>query len=339
MKYTDSKEQSLALLRAVVAEFGRHDATPDPIAYAVFYEYAGGVNPRLSKAIDATLQASPRLDDAAVERLYRDFVAEASTEDTARIQGDMQRMMANIAETAARTGREAGLFGEQLGGLSGALATGDTRRVDAQVQEALQSTRAMQQSVATLRSQVEENQREIERLRADLSRSREEATMCPLTRVLNRRGFDLRLTEVLHTRPSHGAAHCLILVDIDHFKRVNDTHGHPVGDRVLAGLGEVLRSIPSEPGMSCARYGGEEFAILLPQTTLARAVQVAENVRARAGQMRLRNRSTQEVIAQVTVSAGVAAWQPGEDGSAFVACADAALYRSKENGRNRVTVA
>ena len=339
MRYTETKEQTLALLRAVVAEFARHDAAPNPAAYAVFYEHLAGINPALSKAFDAALQATPRLDDAAVAHLYRGFIAEANSDDTERIQGDMQRVMATIAESAARTGRDAGLFGVQLGGLSGALAAGDVKRIGAQVQQALQGTQAMQQSVTALRSQVDEGQREIERLRADLLRTREEATMCPLSRVLNRRGFEQRLTEALRQRPPRGAAHCLILVDIDHFKRVNDTHGHPVGDRVIAGLGEVLRSIPAEPGMSCARYGGEEFAILLPQTTLARATQVAESVRTRARAMRLRNRSTQEVMVQVTVSAGVAAWQPGEDGGAFVACADAALYRSKENGRDRVTVA
>jgi diguanylate cyclase len=144
---------------------------------------------------------------------------------------------------------------------------------------------------------------------------------------------------MLSVRPLKGSSHCLVMLDIDHFKRVNDTHGHPVGDRVLAGFGEVLRSVPVEPGMACARYGGEEFAILLPAVTVNKAAQVAENVCARTRAVRFRSRATNEVQLKVTVSAGVASWRPGDDAKSFLACADAALYRSKEGGRDRVTVA
>lgn len=347
MKYAEPKDQTLALLRAVVSEMGRHDAAANPLAYAVFYERLAGINPGLTRAFDDALQATPRLDDATVERLFRRHVAEVGADDTDRIQRDMQRLMSDMAASAARTGSDAGRFGEQLGGLtgalsgalSGALQAGDVRQVGEQVQRTLQSTQAMQHSVATLQAQIAESRHEIERLREDLVRTREEATLCPMTRVLNRRGFDQKLADMLRERPPRGASHCLILLDIDHFKRVNDNHGHTVGDRVIAGLGEVLRSVPREPGMACARYGGEEFAVLLPATTLPRATQVAEAVRTRARAMRLRDRQTREIVVQVTVSAGVAAWQPGEDEQAFVACADAALYRSKETGRDRVTVA
>jgi diguanylate cyclase len=144
---------------------------------------------------------------------------------------------------------------------------------------------------------------------------------------------------MLSVAPPPGSTHCLIMLDIDHFKRVNDTHGHQVGDRVLEGLGTLLRSVPAEPGMACARYGGEEFAILLPSTTLNKAVQLAEAVRSRTRGIRLRNRNTQTVELTVTVSAGVAAWRPGDDAGDLVSCADAALYRSKTNGRDRVMVA
>ena len=123
------------------------------------------------------------------------------------------------------------------------------------------------------------------------------------------RGAKHGLHDMLRHPPPAGSTHCLIMIDIDHFKRVNDTHGHQVGDRVLEGLGTVLRSMPAEPGMACARYGGEEFAILLPDTSLNKAVQMAEAVRSRTRGIRLRNRSTQAVELTVTVSAGVAAWR------------------------------
>jgi diguanylate cyclase len=237
------------------------------------------------------------------------------------------------------TGEAAGAFDQRLDGLSGALSHDDPQALAPHIDAARAGTQAMRNSVQALQEQVLSSQREIDQLRADLTRTREEATLCPLTRVLNRRGFDQRLHDMLRHPPPAGSTHCLIMIDIDHFKRVNDTHGHQVGDRVLEGLGTVLRSMPAEPGMACARYGGEEFAILLPDTSLNKAVQMAEAVRSRTRGIRLRNRSTQAVELTVTVSAGVAAWRPGEDASAWIGCADAALYRSKAGGRDRVMVA
>jgi diguanylate cyclase len=247
--------------------------------------------------------------------------------------------MGEIAASAARTGQAAGTFGQQLEGLSGALVSKDSGALAQHVDAAMAGTRQMRSAVQALREKVAASQAEVEALRADLLRTRQEATLCPLTRVLNRRGFDERLSAMLEQLPPKGSQHCLIMLDIDHFKRVNDTHGHLMGDRVIEGLGAVLRSVPAEPGMTCARYGGEEFAILLPSTTLNKAAQVAEDVCNRARGMRLKNRATGEVKFTITVSAGVAAWKPGEDADSLVSGADAALYRSKQNGRDRVTVA
>ena len=339
MRYNEPKEQTVTLLRLALAQMGQHDALLNPLTFAVFYEHLAGINPRLSEAFDKAVALQPRLDDETVRRLHEQFVAEVDDTEAERIRGDMHKVMTEIAESAAQTGRTAGAFGAKLDGLSGALASSDTASLTPHIHEALAGTQEMQRSVESLRQQVVSSEREIARLRSDLMRTREEATRCPLTRVLNRRGFEQQLDTMLAQPPQRGTSHCLIMIDIDHFKRVNDTHGHVVGDRVIAGLGEVLRSVPTEPGMALARYGGEEFAILLPSATLPKAAQVAESVRARARAMKLKHRQTQEVMVTVTVSAGVAAWRPGEDGRALVSCADAALYRAKEAGRDRVTVA
>jgi diguanylate cyclase len=342
MENPQAKVQAVALLREVLACIGQHDVSPNPVAYAVFYEHLSGGNGGLSAALEPLLDAGGRLTDAQLRALHSAHIAEPGGDpggdDAERIRVDMQRVMDRIADSAARTGQAAGAFGAGLDGLQNALQTEDAAALAEQVAQARQKTRAMQASVDALQDQVSSSQAEIQRLRADLERMREQAVRCALTGVLNRRGFDDHLRQMLATLPADGAEHCVVLIDIDHFKRVNDMYGHPVGDKVIAGLGEVLRMLPPEPGMSLARYGGEEFAILLPSSSRRRAFHVAEWVRSRAGRIGLRSKQTQAVRLNITVSAGVAAWKPGEEAQALLVAADSALYMAKAAGRDRVVV-
>jgi diguanylate cyclase len=338
MGHHDAKDHALSLLREVLVWIGQHDVSPDPITYAVFYEHLSGRNDRLSAALEPLLAAHARLTDAQLRALHATHIAAPGGDDAERIRGDMQRVMDRIADSAARTGQAAGAFGAGLDGLQNALQAEDAAALAVQVAQARQKTQVMQASVDALQEQVSSSHAEIERLRSDLERMREQAVRCALTGVLNRRGFDDQLQKMLATLPADGAEHCVVLIDIDHFKRVNDTYGHPVGDKVIAGLGEVLRMLPPEPGMSLARYGGEEFAILLPSSSRRRAVRVAEWVRSRVGRIGLRSKQTQEVRLNITVSAGVAAWKPGDEAQALLVAADGALYRAKAAGRDRVVV-
>ena len=173
--------------------------------------------------------------------------------------------------------------------------------------------------------------------RDDLLRARDEALLDALTGVLNRKGFDRRLDRLLSEQPAGDAGHGLVMLDIDHFKQVNDTHGHLVGDRVIQAVGEILRAAVPAGDCAAARYGGEEFAILVPNATLDRTAQIAEDVRLRTKAMKIRDRRTQDVVLTITISGGVAAWRPGDDAAALVQRADAALYQSKKAGRDRVT--
>ena len=338
MGHHDAKDHALSLLREVLVWIGQHDVSPDPIAYAVFYEHLSGRNDRLSAALEPLLAAHARLTDAQLRALHAAHIAAPGGDDAERIRGDMQRVMDRIADSAARTGQAAGAFGAGLDGLQNALQAEDAAALAVQVAQARQKTQVMQASVDALQDQVSSSHAEIERLRSDLERMREQAVRCALTGVLNRRGFDDQLQKMLATLPAAGAEHCVVLIDIDHFKRVNDTYGHPVGDKVIAGLGEVLRMLPPEPGMSLARYGGEEFAILLPSSSRRRAVRVAEWVRSRVGRIGLRSKQTQEVRLNITVSAGVAAWKPGQEAQSLLVAADSALYQAKAAGRDRVVV-
>jgi len=339
MLYTETKERSAELLRATLALMNLHGAAFNPVTYTVCYEYVAGLNARLNQAFDHFARAEPRLGDDTMVRLYREHIAGIDDKTMERISTDMQRVMIGMSESAARTGNEAGSFTQHLAGLSQALQSSDTERLGLHLGQALKHTETMRSSAAALQAQVSASRREIEQLRADLQRAREDVFVDSLTKVLNRKGLDHKMGQLMRTPPVTGTRHALVMLDIDHFKGINDTHGHLMGDRVLSALGELLKLSVAEAGSTVARYGGEEFAVLLPNATPALAHEVAERIRLRTKALKIRQKHTNEVVLTLTVSAGVAAHQHGEDAAGWIARADKALYQSKESGRDRVSVA
>ena len=315
---------------------GKHSAALNPVTFTLWYEYAAGINQALTGALDALLESGQRIDDDTVVKLYKKHIAPADEAVMAKISGDMERLMASVAQSASQTGDRAGTFGHQLHGLNQALASRDIEQLRPRLSEVITGTADMKHSVDALQQQVSLSQSEINKLRGDLDRAKSEALLCPMTGILNRRGFELKLESLMSQSSGDTTDHCLVMLDIDHFKAVNDTHGHLMGDRVLQAVGEILRTTVTESNHAAARYGGEEFALLLPQTSLDQSIALAEAVRARTKAMKIRNRATQEVLLTVTISGGVTALRPDDDAAALISRADEALYAAKKNGRDQV---
>lgn len=161
-----------------------------------------------------------------------------------------------------------------------------------------------------------------------------------LTGLANRRHFDQALRAEWSRAARDREALALLLIDIDHFKRYNDTYGHQDGDRCLQQIAATLAQRATRPGDLVARYGGEEFAVILANTGLDGARTVAERLRAEVAALAIPH-SASLVAATVTLSVGVAATipAPATDPAALIAASDQALYRAKEQGRNQVLAA
>lgn len=151
-----------------------------------------------------------------------------------------------------------------------------------------------------------------------------------LTEIPNKRALDMSLVRDCSIDDRHGDTFTLILCDLDHFKDVNDTYGHVIGDHLLQATARALREATRE-GDSIFRFGGEEFAILLPHTDLAAGREVADRIRAGINDIRVPCGNQQ---VRVTASAGVASHRLGETPDQWLARADDALYRAKNAGRN-----
>lgn len=172
----------------------------------------------------------------------------------------------------------------------------------------------------------------VEVLQAKLNRAKDEASIDALTRLANRRAFDRTLARWVADHNQNGSVFVLAIADIDDFKQINDSHGHPVGDRVLMGTAQLLAGAIQQTEF-VARYGGEEFAILLSETRLANAeVRMQQFIKSIAA-YRFR---FEEGTLQFTLSCGIADFIAGDTTQTLVERADKALYDAKRKGKNRV---
>lgn len=182
-------------------------------------------------------------------------------------------------------------------------------------------------------ARLEQATQEADALREKLAEARVDARLDLLTGLHNRRGFE----EAFEARDAAVAPWCLALCDIDRFKRINDDHGHAVGDRVLAAVAGTL--VGTCKGHFVARHGGEEFAILLESMTLAEAADIVEAARAAIEAKRFRDRDTDALLGTITMSAGVTAIHVADTIDTALERADRLLYTAKAAGRNQVAIA
>ena len=193
------------------------------------------------------------------------------------------------------------------------------------IDDIVRANHTLKSKLETAESRLQEQAAEIE---AHISRSLTDT----LTGLPNRREFNERLAERMSAWSRRKEVFTLLLLDVDHFKRLNDQHGHLVGDRMLAGIGRALRaSVRREDAV--ARYGGEEFAVLLPGTSLDEAAHAAQNVREAIARVTIDHNGRK---IGVTASGGLAMIQGQDEPEALIQRADAALYAAKAAGRNCV---
>jgi diguanylate cyclase len=254
---------------------------------------------------------------------------EKQRDDTKRVEDAMQQMY----RLTGSIGQGVGEHTAKVKQFSEAIldaASGDAQSFEASLIHAVaQMTEANEKLQAELHQAEIKMAEQAAALESQMAMARTDA----LTGVLNRRAFDDELERRVSEYQRYRQPVSLLLFDIDHFKKFNDTYGHQTGDDVLCHVACTLSMVMRDVDLVC-RYGGEEFAIILPATDLAGAVLAAE--RARASIERMVAESNDQLL-QVTVSSGVATVLVNEDRTSFVARADQALYASKKAGRNRVT--
>jgi diguanylate cyclase len=338
MRYLENKERSTEILRLALPLMARQLAAYHPLSYALWYEHCAGINPDLSRVLDVRLTSANALTEADVWRLYAQHIAARDMEAFERLQLQLRDLLEDTARSASEAGDRAAEFRESLEDHARTLSSAqDPARLQDVVNSMLAGTRRMEEVTSDLSAKLAASTREVNALTEHLQRAQSEALLDSLTGLKNRRGLERAVEDLLREPPGLlGSA--LLLADIDHFKGVNDTYGHVLGDKVIRAVAHVLRSSIKGRDVA-ARLGGEEFAILLPQTSVTGAAALAEQIRGTVAQGRICRPDGNESIGQVTLSVGVAAARSGDTLESLLERADAAMYSAKRAGRNQVSVA
>jgi diguanylate cyclase len=306
--------------------------------YEVWLSYRIGKHTALRQAIDEHIASGAPFTAEISSEIYERFFTGLRVSAQMVMAGEqIARDLANVMTVLQNAGERSDTYGRKLEETAGHLASAiDPTQLRQVVSSLAAATLDMANHNRTLTDQLQKSSREIQGLRANLESVRVESLTDGLTGLANRRMFDETLRMRIAEARANGAELSLLMCDIDHFKRFNDTWGHHTGDQVLRFVASALQTL-ALPDQLVARYGGEEFVMVLPRISLEQARQLGETLRTTIQAKRLRRRSTNEDLGQVTISCGIARLQPGDTPQGFMERADGCLYASKRDGRNKVT--
>lgn len=327
-----------ALARRVIAEMESARVWPTPLNFELWLHYLGDPDGPLGREIHRLLESETSICEETSERLAARFLPRGRIGEEIRDAGVvLDRELATVAQAIAKAHKTQVDYGETLADASQTIdASPGEEALKAVVGGLTTATRKVRRETAILEKRLESSNREVARLRENLEQVRRDAMTDALTSLANRKAFDERLDDTC--AQGEQAPMCLAVIDIDHFKRFNDTWGHQTGDQVLRYVGAVLARVCGGRRFA-ARFGGEEFAIIFPGEGSAAASVALEAIRQEVASRALRRRSTNDDLGAITLSAGFAQRLPGESPAALLGRADAALYASKRGGRNRITSA
>jgi diguanylate cyclase len=339
MRYFESKEKTAELLRLAVPHMAGQAAGFHPISYTIWYEHLAKINPALQSALDVRLAEKTPLSEQETYELFTKYIVNRDTEITERLEAQLTQVLVNVRQSAANLGQQAAQYNASLTRHEERLQQQlDVPTLGNLIATLVGETTRMRTSAQTVQEEMGATSAEVSRLREQLEKAQGQALFDALTELHNRRAFEQSLAQMLTSAVENASPCSLLMLDIDNFKQVNDTYGHVFGDKVIRYVAQRI-SLSIKGRDVAARYGGEEFAILLPDTTVQGAAVLAEQIRLTVARGKIHRVGTTEPIAGVTVSVGVAESLAGDTVEELTGRADQALYKSKQAGRNRVTVA
>ena len=329
-------ELQLPLLREIGEFLAEHGLELVPFTMTTAYDCVTGYNPRLAEKVRERAESGQPITLAWLEDAARDSGRN-------REEAMLTTLMSRLEETLDEFGKTTDSARTAATEYNSALKQHvddleQVHKAGAVISELATLARAMMERTKSIESELGRSERRARALHKDLEQARRLADHDHLTGLPNRRSFEQLLEREYKETKATGEPLSVAFCDIDLFKRINDTHGHAAGDRVLKVVAETLARI-SDDKCHVARHGGEEFAVLFRGKTLRQAFERLDEAREEIANRRLVNRATDVPFGRVSFSGGVADLFAFKSKSAALKAADEALYRAKAEGRNRIAIA
>jgi len=336
-----AREERRELLDQIAAFALKHDLAVTSGNLAAICGALSGANGKLAEAF-----AAREIAGEPVDQRWLDTIARLDPDNNDRMS-ELEKLMDRLeyslmrfAQTAKSAQDETSDGREALGAQIEAIATasgsvGSSTEESVKVADVVDLSRAMLARIEQVETAMERSQAETQELRSNLAKARTEADVDHLTRLPNRRAFERRFNSATSDAKEKGEPLCVAFCDVDHFKAVNDTHGHDAGDRILVAIASTLNEIANDECF-VSRHGGEEFVLLFYGLDKDAAWRKLDGVRRVMANKQLMNRETGKPFGKITFSGGVADVTEDADARSALSRADAALYQAKSGGRNQI---
>lgn len=339
MIYGHDRVVSGKALRVVVQKMAEHSASFNPLTYAVWYSYATNTNPGLNLVMEDLMLNKIQLNDNVVQRLYFDFINGVVSHDTDKTES-ISDLLDSIANTTNETSSHASKYHFDIENyrieMVEASRTGDNSKFDLLTQNIMQETGEFVTNIEYIQSKLLQNQNEILKLNQQLSAVKKETITDPLTKLLNRKGFELKVNQLVTDNTLHSS--CLMIFDIDNFKEINDLNGRKAGDLIILTMADYFKNrVRSGEKDLIARDGGSRFFVLLHETSgklgykLAKSFQKSLNSALTPYFKYLPNKENQLNESVFPISIGLTECPPKQDITLSIDQADKALIISKKN--------
>jgi diguanylate cyclase len=330
-KFQDDLSTASDILRKALPQMIRRKIPPTPQNYALWYLQTQNTDPEFGELLLKEFPGIGSYNPEKSEALFFDFFIRDYLPNNPNAQKLVIKIISQLTTNVATQLKGTGEFQTALGD-----ALDDFKIVidPEQIKDILTDLSKHTETVAGLnrefQKELQKANAEMVGLKAELTRTKEEANLDVLTQLGNRRAFDTYFKEIIR---DYSAPVSILLLDIDLFKNINDSYGHPFGDRVLTHIGTILKEFENE-SQSVFRYGGEEFVgvVLKP---LKETLEIAEAMRTKIGSFRIKNRSSEKQVGAITVSIGVANRGSKDTEETLLKRVDDCLYYAKQHGRNQ----
>lgn len=315
----------------------KYSVPTTPSNYALWYHYVAEKNLALKESMDHLLASSSICPPIQAESLYREHVSSPLEADTWAFRSTIEKVMTQLDQLVTDTHTDTNQFSQSFE--SNVANISKVEEEGWSLDEVVGLLKSLEKDAKQMRgatqffgNRLASATKEIGILKVQLAESKNAAMYDSLTGLFNRYAFDTELSAYLQAGTK---GLCLILCDIDHFKKFNDTWGHLLGDQVLKAVGRKINESMRDES-TAYRFGGEEFVMLLPKTNIRIARHFAETIRKKLEKLSLKDKRSGQTINNITASFGVVESKPNETLTDLIARADDYLYKAKSLGRNRV---